>query len=301
MRKTLLAMALIIGALLIVGSSGNFRAYTASRSTTVGIVSGEDSYVAFSCPPAVEVKAGNSVDFTVAHVENLMDVPIVVHIEADFSGLPDGASGAVDAPNAGIQPNDATNFTAHVNVSKFADGGTYEIPVTIYATWDGGSAKIEACSAVLKITTDPIVIEKKLVSGNSTFPVNTHQTWVFEVRVKNNGDDGNFTVLDIVNPGLFEVTGTSASAGEATVHHGSITWEVHLNRGETATLLVSVENICLCHHHYSTFIPGDYLLNPGACVVRTQSSCCHTCHHHEHHSCCMARSNSIIVTAVGGN
>jgi len=298
MRKTLLVLALLIGVLLIAGSSGNFRAYTTTRTATLGVVNGENSYVAFSCSPAVEVMAGTNVSFTLVGVKNLMDVPITIHVEADFSGLPDGATGDVAEPNAGLQPGQSVNFTASVAVDRFSDGGLYEIPVTIYATWDGGSAKIEACSVVLNVTTEEFVIEKRLISDNGVFPVNTYQVWVMEVRVKNNGDAGDFVVIDCMNSVLFHLRFVHVSAGTSYQSFERIRWYVHLEHGESAVLRMTVSNRLFCGR-YSTRWIKDYVLNPGACVFLREHECGSCPHLHEDR--CLAKSNPIIVTAVGGS
>lgn len=267
------------------------------------MVSGENSYVGFTCPTEpVEVETGSEAKFTLISVRNFMDVPIVVHIEADFSSLPKGVNGTVNEPNAILQPEEETYFQASVEVGNFTDGGLYEIPVTIYATWDGGSAEIDACSGVLKVSADPLVIEKHLAFGNWTFPVNTHQRWVMEVRFKNNGDAEDFTVIDFVNPLLFEVMDVTVSKGTPTWGAGLITWDVHLERGETATMTITVENL-YWWHHCSTSCAGNYVLNKGACVIKTGDDCCscpHTYHHNDHHdhACCLVRSNGITVTAT---
>ena len=300
MRKAALAVVILIGVFLIVGSSGNFRTYTASRGATVGIVSGENSYVGFTCPPeTVDVEAGSDVEFTLVSVRNLMNVTIVVHVEANFSGLPEGANGTLDEPNAILQPGEEVHFQARVDVDNFTDGGLYEIPVRIQATWNGGSAKIEACSAVLNVTAKPLVIEKRLVFGNVTFPVNTHQSWVMEVRFKNNGDPGDFTVVDFVNPMLFNVDGVTVSKGTPVWGLGLIIWDVHLENGEIATMRIAVENLNWCHHS-STPCPCNYSLNTGACVLKIGCSCHNTCPHYDN-TCCLVRSNGITVTATEGD
>jgi len=292
MKGTLLVAALLLGVILVVGSSGNFRVYTADRATNFDVVSGEESYVGFACPSGtVNVETGAEADFRLVTVRNLMDVPMVVHVEADFSGLPEGTNGSLDEPNAILQPGEETNFTANVRVGNFSDGGLYEIPVTIHATWNGGSAEVEACSALLNVSADPIVVEKRLVLGNRTFPVNTPQRWVMEVRVKNNGEAGDFTVMDFVDPLLFKVTDVTVSKGSPAWAFSMVLLEVHLNRGESVTMRITVENVCW-FGHCSTACAGNYTLNEGACVHK---DCCHPCGG----NCCMARSNGITVEGSG--
>jgi hypothetical protein len=252
MRTLLLLVTFLLGVLLIVGSSGNFRAYTAERPTTVGIVSGENSYVAYRCLGSqVNLEAGEGVEFIAVTVQNLMDREINVHIEADFSELPEGISGEVDGSIRGLEPGESADFEARIESDEYDEGGTYEIPLTIYAEWDGGSARIEACSILVHISSREFILTKRLISGNESFPVNTPQEWVMELSFRNNGEDGEFLIFDFVNPALFSIDEVEVSDGRlyTWTHHsttGVILWAVNVTRGETVTMRIHVSNLMLC-------------------------------------------------------
>ncbi|NJE62016.1 hypothetical protein [Thermococcus sp. 21S7] len=331
MRTMLFLIALLMGAMLIVGSSGNFRAYTANRSAVVGIVSGENSYVAYHCLDSpVSINAGEGVDFIAITVQNLMDRPISVHVEADFSNLPSGVTGDIDGSEKTIDPGESAGFGASIESDEYAEGGLYEVPITIYADWDGGSAVIEACSLVVQISAQELIITKTLISGNRSFPVNTPQEWVMEIKFRNNGEDDEFLISDFVDPVFFKIDSIEISKGRLYdwTHYevtGVVLWGVNVTHGETVTMRIHVSNVMWCFpcfgYIYSTNMPGEYTLNCGACVMKMPSRehCCGDhdwnhwescgcghhdsgCGHHNDHNCpvCLVTSNGITVEAYTG-
>ncbi|QDA30689.1 hypothetical protein FH039_02355 [Thermococcus indicus] len=270
MRILFFMAAFVMGALLIIGSSGNFRTYTSDREAWVKVVSGDDSYIAYRCieNPLI-IDAGSSVEFVAVTVENKMNTQISVHIAADFSNLPVGAVGNVEDTIKILNPGEIAQFRGNIESAPFASGGPYEIPVVVYAEWDGGDARIEACSINVTFSGGP-TIEKELISGDTEVPAHTYQEWTFRIRVTNPGIARNLTIKDAVK-GEFEIDSITPSTGSYTVtqtgaaHH--IVWNIELNAGETAYMDVTIHTKLNPAGKQEFTSCGDYILNDGAEIV----------------------------------
>ncbi|WP_297548962.1 hypothetical protein [Thermococcus sp.] len=274
MRKFLPLIAFLLGLLFIVGSSGNFQAYTSSRDVEFGVVGGDNSYIAYRClSDPVPVNASSGVEFTAVTVENLMDRPITIHVEADGSSLPRGLSGDVDSSTYTLEPGESVAVGGNFSVDEDVTDGTYGVPLTVYAEWDGGSARIGDCSMYASVET-PYVLVKSIVGGVYFYPVGEWNSITLQLNFTNNGEEGDFVIMDsIPNPGwrAFYVVGLPRpSSGRADLmmdhcHCGCsgwrIVWRVHVARGETVTLNIPLEAVFLS--------PGSYTLNCGAHLCGT--------------------------------
>lgn len=270
MRKFMLLTAFLLGLVLIVGSSGNFRAYTAKRNAEFDIVSGNDSYIGCRCLQwPISVNAGSSVEFTALTVENRMDRPITFHVEGDYSALPEGISGSVDGSVYTLEPGDSAPIMGTFSADGYVGDGAYEVPLTVYADWDGGSAKIETCSMNVTSIGGP-TIKKELLSGDTEVPLYTYQQWVFRITVTNHGAARNLTIKDVVG-GEFEIDSISPSAGNYTVNqHGASThilWDVELSAGGSAYLDVTVHTKINPAGKQEFTSCGTYSLNDGAEIL----------------------------------
>lgn len=270
MRTLFFLTTFILGALLIIGSSGNFKTYTSERAAWVNVVSGEDSYIAYRCieNPLI-IDAGSNVEFVAVTVENKMNVPISVHITADFSNLPLGAVGSVEDTVKTLDPGEIAQFRGNIESAPFASGGPYEVPVTVYAEWDGGDAKIEACSINVMFSGGP-TIEKELICGNTEVPTHTYQEWRFRIKVTNPGIARNLTIKDVVR-GEFGIDSIAPSTGNYTViQHGAshhIIWDVELDADETAYMDVTIHTKLNPAGKQEFTSCGEYSLNDGAEIV----------------------------------
>ena len=270
MRKLILLTVFLLGLVLIVGSSGNFRAYTAGRSAEFDVVSGNDSYVGYQCLQwPISVNAGSSVEFTALTVENQMDRPITFHVEGDYSALPEGISGSVDGSIYTLEPGDSAPITGTFSVEDDVEDGTYGVPLTVYADWDGGSATIETCYMNMTSRRGP-TIEKVLLSGNTEVPLYTYQQWAFRITITNRGAARNLTIKDVVG-GEFEIDSISPSTGSYTVsQHGAsnhILWDVELSANGSAYLDVAIHTKLNPAGRQEFTSCGTYSLNDGAEIL----------------------------------
>ncbi|WP_297074116.1 hypothetical protein [Thermococcus sp.] len=275
MRKFVLPITFLLGLLFIVGSSGNFRAYTTSRSVEFGVVSGDNSYIAYRClSDPVPVNSSSGVEFTAVTVENLMDRPITIHVESDGSSLPPGLSAGVDGSTYTLEPGQSASIGGNFSAGNNAGEGIYEVPLTVYAEWDGGSARIGDCSMYASVERPTYVLRKAIVGRVYVYPVGEWNSITLQLNFTNNGEEGDFVIKDsIPNPSwrAFYVVGLPRpSSGRADLmmnhcHCGcsgwTIVWRVHVARGETVTLNMPMEAIF--------FSPGSYILNCGAHLCGT--------------------------------
>ncbi len=215
--------ALVLGALLVVGSSGNFRGYNSTREVAFTVVPHDREYVGFVCEEGyaavITVDPNSGQDFNALTVMNYLpeDKDVDIALYPDYSGLPGGLSVSIetdDGTPVTLAPGEEYTFLGHVS-SGDVEPGEYIIPMDMYATWDGGGASISTCPIKLIVTGRPR-IEKILLSGNtSDIPMKTFQKWTFQIVVTNpTGEALDLTITDTI-PAEFNVSlpETAASAG----------------------------------------------------------------------------------------
>jgi len=283
MRWFMLIFALLLGFILIGGSSGNFRAYSTDRGAEFGVVDGNDSYIAYRCSSnPIRVNASSTMEFEAITLENLMDRPVTLHVETDGSGLPEGLNADVDGSTYTLDPGEEVSIGGSFSAGTVEDG-IYGVPLTVYAEWDGGSARIEDCSMYAEVEGPTYSLTKEVVGGNYTYPVGRNAL-TLRINFTNNGPEGDFVVRDVI-PGradvVYHLQRPVPSSG--WVHFGLghcgcwfIVWRVHVAQGETVTLEIPIEVL------FSR--PGDYVLNLGARLCGTDTV-----------------SNKITVHVIGGN
>ncbi|ASJ15435.1 hypothetical protein [Thermococcus radiotolerans] len=216
-------ITLALASLILVGSSGTFVSFEASREVKVQVVPHENEYLGFDCEDGyaavVEVGPHSETDFDALTVRNYLNEMknVWIRLDPDYSGLPGNVDMFIeteDGTERMIASEDEYTFAGHVSVSDVVPG-EYVIPVTMYARWNGGDAVIETCSIKLIVRGGP-TIEKILLHGNtSDIPLKTYQEWVFQILVTNpTGEDLTLTITDTI-PAEFNVSlgRTSASAG----------------------------------------------------------------------------------------
>jgi len=270
MRKFVLFMTFLLGLLLIVGSSGNFRAYTASRSVEFEVVGGNDSYIAYRCPSdPILVNASSQVEFTAITVENLMDRPVTFHVEGDYSTLPRGMNASVDDSSYTLEPGESVAISGDFSVEDDVTDGTYGVPLTVYTEWDGGSARIEDCSMYAEVSRPTYVLKKAIVGDVYTYSPFVWNDITLQLNFTNNGPEGDFVIKDFIpDPGwkaIYTVGLPQPGSGNADLllnvgycgcSGWTIVWHVHVAHGETVTLNIPMEAVFFCG--------GDYVLNCGA-------------------------------------
>ncbi|WP_297068654.1 hypothetical protein [Thermococcus sp.] len=279
-------VALVLGVLLVVGSSGNFRGYNSTREVAFTVVPHDREYVSFMCDggyaAVITVGPNSEQDFNALTVTNylLEDKNVDIALYPDYSNLPGGLSVSIET-DAGIPvtlaPGEEYTFLGHV-ITGNVDPGEYLIPVEMYATWEGGGASISTCPIKLIVEGAP-KIEKILLSGNtSDIPMKTYQKWTFQIVITNPTDeDLNLTVTDTI-PAEFNVSlpETIASAGNYRFwpandggcghcggHHGTrpatkMEWNVTVPAGWSEHINVTVftrvnsggqQEFTTCGHH----------------------------------------------------
>ncbi|NJF26161.1 hypothetical protein E3E29_11075 [Thermococcus sp. Bubb.Bath] len=223
MKMTFILAALVLGALLIVGSSGNFRKYESTRGIMVSIVPHDQEYMGFGCEDGyaatVVVDRFSAGYFSAINVTNNLptDSEVQVALYPDYSGLPVQLGVLIESDTGlpvTLSPGESHEFMGYYMAGCVAPG-EYVIPMTMYATWEGGGASISTCPVRLIVRGIP-TIKKVLLSGNTTgIPLKTYQEWVFQIVVTNpTNEDLNLTITDTI-PAEFNVSllGTGASAG----------------------------------------------------------------------------------------
>ncbi|WP_457741980.1 COG1470 family protein [Thermococcus sp.] len=288
MRRLVIVLAFLTGLMLVLGSSGNFRTYTSTRTFEFSVVNGNDSYVGYMCSPLVTLNASSGVEFRAVTVMNLMDKPISFYVTLNGSSLPKGLLAGVDNSVYTLEPGESMTVAGGFSADSYVPNGTYEVPLMIHAYWDGGSALIKDCSVFVKIVRPTYVLTKAIVGGRYTYRTGENYTVVMQLNFTNNGPEGNFIITDYI-----------PMAGKNVVTHPSepepskgvvdpqlpgcschcagmkITWRVHVEHGETVTLEIPVQVF------FSK--KGHYTLNCGAHLCGTN-----------------VRSNRIVVKVVGG-
>ncbi|WP_211255082.1 hypothetical protein [Palaeococcus ferrophilus] len=260
------------------GSSGNFRGYSAERPIRVDVVSHDDEYLSFTCregyAATVEVPPDSSTAFSALNITNMLlsGGNVWIWLSPDYSGLPPGLDVWVeseDGTEVAVPFGTEYSFSGLVTVDPVPQG-EYYIPVTLYARWDGGDAVVETCP-IRVIVKDP-PLRKVLLSGNTTVLSHTYQEWTFQIVLTNPGEEDDFVVKDTI-PGEFDVLDVTPSKGTHTLTpHGyshELLWSVHLEAGETAHVNVTIATRINGGGNQEFTDCGIYPLNDGARVVGT--------------------------------
>jgi len=275
---------MLLGLLLVAGSSGNFRSYLSERTVSVGLVTGENAYVSYICrDEPVYMNKSSGVRYTALTLRNLMDAQISFHVSGDYSGLPEGLNGSVDGSEYYLNPGESVEINATFSATYDVASGNYTVPLTIYAEWEGGSAELRDCSLRVEVENPAYVLKKGLVGKLQEYSLGNH-TLVLQLNFTNNGPGGGFEIVDFV-PTLFHSHGSvvgNATVKEVSASRGSvlmdlncsttcgnpcwchclpIIWHVYVDHGETVTLEITLRA--------SFHAPGDYVLNCGAHLCGT--------------------------------
>ncbi|NJE42848.1 hypothetical protein [Thermococcus sp. GR6] len=263
-----------LASLILMGSSGTFVSFDATREVRVNVVPHEEEYIGFLCEDdyaaIVEVDVNSETDFDALTVRNYLNEmkDVWIWLQPDYSNLPSEVDMFVETENGVermIAPEDEYTFSGHVTVGDI-EPGEYVIPITMYAHWEGGDAIISTCPIKLIITSGP-TIEKELLSGDLVVPTHTYEEWTFRITVTSPGAARNLTIKDVI-PGEFEIKNISPSTGSYyVIQHGAshhIYWDVKVEADGSEYLDVTI---------YTKLNPagiqeftscGDYILNDGA-------------------------------------
>ena len=293
MRVAFIFIALVLGVLLVIGSSGNFRGYSSTREVAISVVSHDREYLGFACDDeyaaVVTLRANSHLDFDALTVTNNLpeDKVVSIVLYPDYSGLPLGLRVILESDDGNpmaLDPGEGYTFQGQVTVGNVAPG-EYVIPVSMQVTWDGGGASISTCPMKIVVVGDP-TIRKTLLSGNTSgIPLKTFQKWTFRIEVTNpTGEDLNLTIADTI-PAEFNVSlaETSASAGTyrfwpANVggcghcggHHGApatkMEWNVTIPAGGSEYMDVTIFTRVNNGNQQEFTSCGCYTLNEGAVI-----------------------------------
>ncbi|WP_237705154.1 hypothetical protein [Thermococcus zilligii] len=286
MRMTFIFIALALGALLVVGSSGNFRNYSSTREVAVAVVPHDKEYLGFTCDDGysavVTLGANSHLYFDAINVTNNLpeDKAVSIALYPDYSGLPGGLGVSIETEEGNpvtLAPGEEYKFQGYAIAGSVAPG-EYIIPVNMYATWDGGGASVSACPIKLIVVGGP-GIEKILLSGNTSgIPLKTFQKWTFRIEVTNpTGEDLDLTIADTI-PAEFNVSPaeTSASTGSYSFFpandggHGrsmpatKMEWKVTVRAGGSEHIDVTIFTRVNNGNQQEFTSCGDYPLNNGA-------------------------------------
>jgi len=275
MRKFILFTSFLLGLLLIVGSSGNFREYTSQRDADFAVVDGNDSYIAYHCfQEPVMLNASSGVEFTAVRLENLMDRTITVRVVGDYSGLPEGINGSVDGSTYTLEPGEEVSIGGSFSAGDDVENGTYGVPLMVYAEWNGGSAELRDCSMYVTVRRPTYVLRKGIVGDVYNYTTKKVYRITLQLNFTNNGPAGDFVVKDFIpNPGwraIYVPLPPEPTAGNVSYIVGfsccrcsgvMIVWRVHVAHGATVTLNIPMEVVF--------FRKGNYTLNCGAHLCGT--------------------------------
>lgn len=266
-----------LASLILIGSSGTFVSFEASREVRVQVVPHEREYIGFDCEDnysaVVEVGVNSGTDFDALTIRNYLNElkDVWVWLNPDYSELPSGVEMTVESEDGVermIASGEEYTFAGHVDVGN-VEPGEYTIPVTIYARWIGGDAVIASCPIKLIIRGGP-TIKKELISGDLEVPTHTYEQWTFRITVTSPDIARNLTVRDVI-PGEFDIDSIVPSEGTFTVtqtgaaHH--ITWEVELEANGSASLDVTIHTKLNPAGKQEFTSCGEYPLNEGAEIV----------------------------------
>jgi len=284
MKILKLLFLLAISFLILISSSGTFREYDSKRNFQIDIVTGNSSYISYYCEyqnssNIVTIEANSSGVFDVLSVENKLGENLNLRIEGDYSSLPPSLDVDIESEWILLYDQDTYTFTGVISAGDVT--GNYEVPLTLYGTWNTGDAEVSTCPLRINVIEPLITITKDLISGPTVFPVNTNQTWMMRITVVNNGGDKNNLIVKDTIPAELEVNlaQTSVSIGNYTAVkmgncHGigatKVTWTFDLPAGTSAhmNITVTTREKCHCGHqsccHIGYTSPGIYNLNDGA-------------------------------------
>ena len=275
-RTLFMILALVLGLLLMVGSSGNFQGYGSSRDVSVRVVPHDQEYVGFRCSDGyaavVTVSPNSTVDFNALTVMNYLpgNHEVELTLEPDYSSLPAGLDVEIETENgfpAVLSPGEERTLTGSVTAGNVTPG-TYVIPLSLYAEWDGGSASLSPCPVKMVVPGEP-TIEKTLVFGNATVGRRARGPWTFRITVTNPTQEAlDLTITDAVPRGFRVVPGgVDASSGYYFLRRGGcgcrrstrLIWYVRVPAGGSEYIDVTVMSASLCG-----LSCGTHTLNSGA-------------------------------------
>ena len=286
MKSAFFVLAFLVGSLLVVGSSGNFRGYASTRDVSFQVVPHSEEYIGFECEngysAVVTLRQNSETDFRVINITNSLPEGklVILALRPDYTGLPPGLEVFVETEDGNplsLDAGERYTFAGHASTGNVR-AGEYIVPIELYATWEGGGASVSTCPLKLVVKEGPR-IEKILLSGNTSgIPLKTYQEWVFQVVVTNPGsEDIEITVADTVPAELtvnLSRTGASAgsyafwSAGNGNSHSATkMEWNVTVPAGGSEHINVTVfTGLNHCNHQEFTSC-GDHALNNGARIV----------------------------------
>lgn len=260
MKKIVWSLVLIVGLILVLGSAGNLREYYGGRNVIVYIADNNSSYVAFECSNIIhQLQSGESSEIMTLTNNLGKDATFYLYSENDMLTF--------------SNPTYLVDRESKVIEAEYNGGyGEYIIPVKIYAEWDGGSADIDGC--YVHVISNPIEIEKILLSGNTSVSTHTFEQWTFRITLKNYGSGSYFEVKDTI-PAEFNVSSVNPSNGTYTLckpgkgnmNPTKLNWRVYVESGEEEYIDVSVYTRLNPAGKQEFTSPGDYILNEGAEIV----------------------------------
>lgn len=291
MKALAILITFAIALMILVGSSGTFVEFGASREVRINVVPHEKEYLGFDCEDGysgeVTISTNGEATFDALTVRNYLNngKDVTIYLEPDYSDLPSGVSMFIETEDGVplILPNEE-EYTFEGNVSaENAETGTYTVPVYMYASWEGGDATISVCPVKLTILGRPTV-EKELLSGSLRVPTHTYEEWTFRITVSSPDVSRNLTIKDVI-PGEFDIKSIAVSSGSySTVTHGSSThiqWNVSVDADSTEHMDVTIYTKTNPNGEQEFTSCGTYYLNEGAEIVGYN-----------------VRSNNITVEAV---
>ncbi|AHF81315.1 COG1470 family protein [Thermococcus paralvinellae] len=281
MKWSAVFLILLASSMILIGSSGNFREYESERKVWVDIVQGNKSYISYQCTQSgysavVTVEQGRSLTFNALTIKNQLGETLEARIEGDYSSLPSGVN--VDLESGWVILFDLEEYSFEGNVSAAGDApvGSYEVPIMLYAEWDRGDAEISVCPLKINVIEPQVELTKILISGNTTVPIKTNQSWTIRIEITNYGPEEEFTIKDVI-PAEFEVdlSQTSATDGGYTfVKQGGgnmgsthMEWVVTVGKGESEHMDITIYTRVNPAGHQEFTSEGTYALNDGAWIV----------------------------------
>ncbi|NJE09198.1 hypothetical protein E3E31_11835 [Thermococcus sp. M39] len=306
MKWTAVFLILLASSMILIGSSGNFRNYESQRGVWVNIAQGNESYIAYFCTVSgysnvVTVEQGESLSFDALTIKNQLGETLEAWIEGDYSGLPSGVNVNLESGSVILFDLEEYSFEGNVSAASDVPVGSYEVPIMLYGDWDNGDAEISVCPLKINVIEPRVVLTKILISGNTTVPIKTNQSWTMRIEITNHGPEEEFTIKDVI-PAEFEVdlNQTSATDGNYTFvkqgggNMGSIhmTWVVTVGQGESEHIDITIYTKLNPAGQQEFTEPGFYNLNDGAelvgydiktpaivveAVEDEDDQCCHNC------------------------
>ena len=250
--KHILIFALCLTTLL--GSSGHIKEFYGGRNIIVNIADNNSSYIAFTCQDTVHYLNKGDSFYSMMITNNLgKDAEFYLSSPQDMLTFSNPTY---------ISDGDSEMITATYN----GDQGDHEIPINVYAVWDGGSATLRTCS--VHVVCSKAEIEKILLKGNTTVPLKTKEFWTFRILVKSYGDAKNYTIKDTI-PGEFEIASISASSGNYLITQTGkakhVMWYVKVTDEEYLDVTIYTTKNPAGKQEFTS--EGYYSLNDGAEII----------------------------------